>query len=119
MTISTNLSKRRSWQPASGLSRAVQHRAPLLLAHPGYSSADSVQVRAFEDQQGLVVEIADGGPGIPESELPHIWEDLYRGELARGLPGSGFGLAPMRAIIERHDGTSQYGVGLSRGRLSL
>jgi two-component system OmpR family sensor kinase len=66
--------------------------------------SDSIQVRAFEVQQGIVVEIADSGPGISESELPHIWEELYRGKLARGLPGSGLGLALVRAIIERHGG---------------
>lgn len=68
--------------------------------------SDSVQIRAFEDPQGqgIVVEIADSGPGIPETELPHIWEELYRGKLGRGLPGSGLGLALVRAIIERHGG---------------
>jgi two-component system, OmpR family, sensor kinase len=66
--------------------------------------SDSVQIRAFEDAREVVIEIADSGPGIPEAELPHIWEELYRGKLARGLPGSGLGLALVRAIIERHDG---------------
>ena len=67
---------------------------------------DSIQIRAFEDSQGqaVVVEIADSGPGIPDFELPHIWEELYRGKLARGLPGSGLGLALVRVIIERHGG---------------
>jgi signal transduction histidine kinase len=66
--------------------------------------ADSVQVRAFEDAQGVAVEIADNGPGIPEAELPHVWEELYRGQSAHGLPGSGLGLPLVRAIIERHGG---------------
>lgn len=66
--------------------------------------SDPVQIRAFEDAREVVIEIADSGPGIPEAELPHIWEELYRGKLGRGLPGSGLGLALVRAIIERHDG---------------
>jgi signal transduction histidine kinase len=66
--------------------------------------ADSVQVRAFEDAQGVAVEIADNGPGIPEAELPHVWEELYRGQSAHGLPGSGLVLPLVRAIIERHGG---------------
>jgi two-component system OmpR family sensor kinase len=66
---------------------------------------DTVEVRAFEDGTGVVIEVADTGPGIPEEELPHIWEELYRGQGARGVPGSGLGLALVRAIVERHGGT--------------
>lgn len=65
---------------------------------------DRVEVRALEDGNTLVIEIADTGPGIPEDELPHVWEELYRGQGARGVPGSGLGLALVRAIIERHGG---------------
>jgi len=64
----------------------------------------AVQVRAFEDTNHIVVEIADEGPGIPPEELPHIMEELYRGKNARGLPGSGLGLALVRAIVELHAG---------------
>lgn len=63
-----------------------------------------IEVRAFEDSMGIVVEVADTGPGIPEDEISHVWEELYRGQGARGIPGSGLGLALVRAIVERHDG---------------
>jgi len=65
---------------------------------------EAIQVRAFEDTNHIVVEIADEGPGIPQEELPHIMEELYRGKNARGLPGSGLGLALVKAIVERHGG---------------
>jgi two-component system OmpR family sensor kinase len=65
---------------------------------------DAIQVRAFEDATHVIVEIADQGPGIAEDELPHVWEELYRGKLARGLPGSGLGLPIVKAIVERHGG---------------
>lgn len=65
---------------------------------------DRVEVRAAEDGNSLLVAIADTGPGIPEAEIPHVWEELYRGRGARGVPGSGLGLALVRAIIERHAG---------------
>ena len=65
---------------------------------------DRVEVRALEDGQAVVVEVADTGPGIPDEELPHVWEELYRGKGARGVPGSGLGLALVRAIIDRHGG---------------
>lgn len=66
---------------------------------------DTVELRASEDGTAVVVEVADTGPGIPEEELPHVWEELYRGGQARGVPGSGLGLALVRAIVERHHGT--------------
>jgi two-component system OmpR family sensor kinase len=65
---------------------------------------DTVEVRAFEDGASAVIEVADTGPGISEEELPRVWEELYRGRGARGIPGSGLGLALVRAIVERHGG---------------
>jgi two-component system OmpR family sensor kinase len=65
---------------------------------------DRVEMRAFEDTNQVVVEVADTGPGIPSNEIDHVWEELYRGEGARGVPGSGLGLALSRAIVARHDG---------------
>jgi two-component system OmpR family sensor kinase len=65
---------------------------------------DTVEVRAFEDGASVVIEVADTGPGIPEDELPHVWEELYRGQGARAAPGSGLGLALVRAIVELHGG---------------
>ncbi len=65
---------------------------------------DRVEVRAFEDADMVIVEVADTGPGIPEAEVPYVWQELYRGRGARGIPGSGLGLALVRAITERHGG---------------
>ena len=65
---------------------------------------DTVEIRAFEDGATVVIEVADTGPGIPEEEMPHVWEELYRGQGARGVQGSGLGLALVQAIVERHCG---------------
>jgi len=72
----------------------------LKFSRPG----DTLELRAFEDGAGIVIEVADTGPGIPEEEQPHVWEELYRGEAGRGIPGSGLGLALVRAIAQRHNG---------------
>jgi two-component system OmpR family sensor kinase len=53
----------------------------------------------------VVVEVADTGPGIGPEDLEHIWEELYRSPDARSVPGSGLGLALVRAVVERHGGT--------------
>jgi len=65
---------------------------------------DTIEVRAFDDGNDIVIEVADTGPGIPENEINRVWEELYRGEQARGVPGSGLGLPLVRAIIEKHGG---------------
>ena len=44
------------------------------------SPGDTVELRAFEDGQEIVIEVADTGPGIPDDEQPHVWEELYRGQ---------------------------------------
>lgn len=66
---------------------------------------DTIEVRAIEDSRVVTVEVADTGPGIPEDELSHVFEELYRGQGARGTEGSGLGLALVRAIVERNGGT--------------
>lgn len=66
---------------------------------------DTIEVRAFDDGGEVVIEVADTGPGIPEAEIERVWEELYRGEQARGFPGSGLGLPLVRAIIEGHGGS--------------
>lgn len=68
------------------------------------SSGDTIEVLAFDDGSEIVIEVADTGPGIPEQEISRVWEELYRGEQARGVPGSGLGLPLVRAIIEKHGG---------------
>ncbi|MGC9348529.1 MAG: sensor histidine kinase [Anaerolineae bacterium] len=65
---------------------------------------DTVEVRAFEDGRYIVIEVADTGPGIPAEEQALVWEELYRAKASRGIPGSGLGLALVRAIVNRHGG---------------
>jgi two-component system OmpR family sensor kinase len=76
------------------LDNAVKFTAP----------GNTIEVRAFEDGAHLVIEVADTGPGIDEEDLAHVWEELYRGQNARRVPGSGLGLPLVRAILARHGG---------------
>jgi len=69
-------------------------------SHPG----DTIEMRAFEDSNQVIIEVADTGPGIPKEDVAHVWEELYRGAGARGIQGSGLGLALVRAIVSRHEG---------------
>jgi len=69
------------------------------------TSQDTVEIRALEDGKVILVEVADSGPGIPPTDLPKIFEELYRGVNARRVEGSGLGLALTRRIVRLHGGT--------------
>jgi signal transduction histidine kinase len=68
------------------------------------SAGEAVEVRSLEDEKAVVIEVADSGPGIPPEELPKIFEELYRGSNARGIEGSGLGLALVQRIVALHKG---------------
>jgi two-component system OmpR family sensor kinase len=65
---------------------------------------DTVEVRASEDSDALLLEVADTGAGIPADEIGQVWQELARGRAARSLPGTGIGLALVRVIVVRHGG---------------
>jgi two-component system OmpR family sensor kinase len=65
---------------------------------------EPVEIRALEDGRSVYVEVADSGPGIPSEDLPKIFEELYRGSNARGVEGSGLGLALVHRIVTLHGG---------------
>lgn len=67
-------------------------------------TGDTIEIRARQDGDLVAVEIADTGIGIPADALPHIWEELYRSENGRSIPGSGLGLALVKIIVQRHRG---------------
>jgi two-component system, OmpR family, sensor kinase len=71
-----------------------------------FTDADhAVEVRAREDGRSLVIEVADGGSGIEPQDRSHLFEELYRGANARGVEGSGLGLALASRIIDLHGGS--------------
>lgn len=65
-----------------------------------------ITLRAVNDQQLIVVSVDDSGVGIPQSDLPHLFERFYRVDSARSRAsgGSGLGLAIVQAIVAAHSG---------------
>ncbi|OHB67530.1 MAG: hypothetical protein A2Y76_03835 [Planctomycetes bacterium RBG_13_60_9] len=65
-----------------------------------------VRMEVKPDGSFIQVRIADTGIGIPEADLPHIFEEFYRAENARAIErdGTGLGLAFAKQVIERHGG---------------
>ena len=72
-----------------------------------YSEAGSpLDVGARLEREGVVVSVADRGPGLAEGEEELVFEKLFRGSASgsSGERGAGLGLAISQAIVEAHGG---------------
>ena len=83
-----------------------------------YSDAgQKVLIKAFDQQNSIVVQVIDQGSGIPKKEHDKIFERFYRVDQARSRDagGTGLGLSIVKHIAERHRGrvvvTSSLGTG--------
>ena len=63
------------------------------------------------------IEVADSGVGIPEGDLPFIFERFFRSDRARRAysGGSGLGLSIVRWIVEAHKGKVEIGSEVEKG----
>ncbi|MGB3714411.1 MAG: ATP-binding protein [Candidatus Promineifilaceae bacterium] len=69
----------------------------------------SVQVTAVVSEARVCISVTDECPGIPDADLPHIFDRFWRGDKSRGRGGggSGLGLSIVKQIVDLHDGTIQ------------
>ena len=64
-----------------------------------------IVVRAMHNEEELIVQVGDTGPGIPQEELERVFEEFHQVDKTVSLPGSaGLGLAVSKRILELHDG---------------
>ncbi|MHC5158052.1 MAG: sensor histidine kinase, partial [Planctomycetota bacterium] len=70
------------------------------------SEAGHVDVSVVESSEHIMVLVKDDGIGIPEDELPKVFEEFYRASNARAKErdGTGLGLSIAKQIVERHGG---------------
>jgi signal transduction histidine kinase len=68
--------------------------------HAGPESVIELGVRT--DDGGTIVTVADSGPGIPPDKREEVFEPFRRLNESRGTPGSGLGLALVKAVATRH-----------------
>lgn len=63
-----------------------------------------IRISAKREQDEIVLEVADNGPGIPEGDRERVLERFVRLEKSRTEPGSGLGLALVAAVARLHGG---------------
>jgi signal transduction histidine kinase len=80
-----------------------------------FAGSVTVALRAREGRAELTVQ--DSGTGIPESELPHIFERFQRvaGAKGRTMEGTGIGLALVQELVKLHGGSIAVESGVSKG----
>jgi signal transduction histidine kinase len=76
----------------------------------------SVEVTVGAEDEMAVLSVADCGEGIPDGDLPHIFERFHRGRNVEGrIPGTGIGLAGVESIVKLHNGSISVDSCVGRG----
>ena len=111
-------------EQAASIERSVEPRLPQMMAdgealrvalknlivnalRHGRGSPVRVSARALRaDGAEVVIEVEDEGPGIPDDELPKVFDSFFRGRMARDgqVEGSGIGLSVVYHVVRAHGG---------------
>ncbi|MCA1692411.1 MAG: HAMP domain-containing histidine kinase [Actinobacteria bacterium] len=88
------------------MARVVRNLLDNAIRHTPAGGVVWVDAGVSDDHQAAVVSVRDGCGGIPDPDLPRVFELAYRGDAARtpGDGGAGLGLAVARGLVEAHHG---------------
>jgi signal transduction histidine kinase len=86
------------------IQRVIYNLVQNAIRHTPASGSISLATQVIPE--GIQVEVADTGEGIAPEDLPHIFDQFFRGEKSRSREtgGAGLGLAIAKGIIEAHHG---------------
>jgi signal transduction histidine kinase len=102
------------------LRRGVANLVGNAIKHGGEKNSVTVSVEPLSGE--VSISVSDRGPGIPPSEVPHLFEAFYRGRRAREqqVRGSGLGLSLVQQIAREHGGRVEVDTNPGKGsRFSL
>jgi signal transduction histidine kinase len=95
----------------AAIARAIQNLLNNAMKYSGESRWIGLraETNSLGSGQFVMITVEDRGLGIPDKELPHIFEPFYRGSEARSaqIRGNGLGLSLVKNIIEAHGGQIQ------------
>jgi two-component system phosphate regulon sensor histidine kinase PhoR len=83
------------------------------IRYAGHGSTCRISLE--RDGASDVLVVADDGMGVPENELPRLFERFYRADQARTSRGTGLGLAIVKHVVTAADGTVDARGGPGRG----
>lgn len=85
------------------LTQALSNLLDNAVTHGG--AGVSVRVRARAEDGGVVLSVADDGPGVPAEERERVLRRFHRLDRSRSTAGSGLGLSMAAAVARSHGGT--------------
>ncbi len=76
-----------------------------------------IRVATRQDGRDALFTVSDHGPGIPEQDLPHLFEPFYRPDASRSRQsgGTGLGLAIVKTVAQSHGGEATLASRLGEG----
>ena len=94
-----------AWIDAERVGRVLDNLVSNALRYTQYGG--TVRIAARREEDLIVVEVEDSGPGFNEVELEAMFEPFVRGEVSRSRKtgGAGLGLSIARGFVEAHGGT--------------
>jgi len=94
--------------PFVGMDPVLMHQVLINLLDNAlkYTPAgSSIEISTHLQNQWLLIEVLDCGPGIPEQDLAKIFDKFYRLPVPEGARGTGLGLSICKGIVEAHGGS--------------
>jgi signal transduction histidine kinase len=67
-------------------------------------AAGEIELGTARQGRDAILWVEDTGLGIPNEDLPLIFDRFYRGQNVSEYPGSGLGLSLVQGIVERYNG---------------
>src|SRR5690606_25584793 len=84
----------------------IQQLLVILIDNAIKYSKDPIDIQLSQSKGIVRIEVKDKGIGVPESEIPYLFERFYRVDSARGRStgGVGLGLSIAKRIVDLHEG---------------
>jgi signal transduction histidine kinase len=68
--------------------------------------SDAVQISTLQNGERVIIRVTDDGPGIPDPDIPNLFEPFFRVDRSRSKKtgGYGLGLSISKRTVEAHGG---------------